>query len=123
MDIQNIHHLAAFTTRDGSEIRELLAHRNSSIQNQSLAEARLAPGLATEPHFHLRTEEIYSILEGEAEMTIDDEQQAVSGGDAIAISPGQVHSIRNKGQEMLVFLCCCAPGYEHDDTVLTGNTA
>ena len=123
MDIQNIHHVTAFTTRDGSEIRELLAHRNSSVQNQSLAEARLAPGLATESHFHPRTEEIYYILNGEAEMTIDDEQQPVSEGDAIAIPPGQVHSIRNKGQEMLIFLCCCAPGYEHDDTVLTGDTA
>ena len=121
MDIQNIHHVAAFTTRDGSEIRELLAHRNSSIQNQSLAEARLAPGLATEPHFHPRTEEIYYVLNGEAEMTIDDEQQTVGAGDAIGISPGQVHTIRNTGEEMLIFLCCCAPGYEHDDTVLTSD--
>ncbi len=125
MDIQNIHHVEAFTTRDGSEIRELLAHRNSSIRNQSLAEARLAPGLATTPHFHPRTEEIYYILHGEAEMTIDDEQQTVGTGDAIGISPGQVHTIRNTGQEVLLFLCCCAPGYEHDDTVLvpTGNTS
>jgi mannose-6-phosphate isomerase-like protein (cupin superfamily) len=123
MDIQNIHHVDAFTTKDGSEIRELLAHRNSSIQNQSLAEARLAPGLATEPHFHPCTEEIYYILNGEAEMTIDDEQQTVGTGDAIGISPGQVHTIRNTGQEVLLFLCCCAPGYEHNDTVLTGNTS
>ena len=64
MDIQNIHRVAAFTTRDGPEIRELLAHRNSSIQNQSLAEARLAPGLAIEPHFHPHTEEIYYSLNG-----------------------------------------------------------
>ena len=93
------------------------------IQNQSLAEARLAQGLATEPHFHLRTEEIYSILEGEAEMKSDDEQQAVSGGDAIAISPGQVHRVRNIGKKTLVFLCCYAPGYEHNDTVLIGDTS
>ena len=119
MDIQNIKHVSAFTTKDGSEIRELLAHRNSSIRNQSLAEARLAPGLATEPHLHPRTEEIYYILAGQAEMSIDDEQQLVSAGDAIAIPPGRVHSIHNNGEQMLVFLCCCAPGYEHDDTVLS----
>ena len=34
------------------------------IQNQSLAEARLAPGLAIEPHFHPHTEEIYYSLNG-----------------------------------------------------------
>ena len=61
MEIRNIHQVPAFITKDGSEIRELLAHRNSSIRNQSLAEARLAPGLATTPHFHPRTEEITPI--------------------------------------------------------------
>ena len=44
MDIHNIDRAAAFTTKDGSEIRELLAHRNSCIRNQSLAEARLPAG-------------------------------------------------------------------------------
>ena len=39
-------------------------------------------------------------------------------GDAIAIPPGAVHTIRNTGDTTLKFLCCCAPGYEHDDTVL-----
>ena len=56
-------------------------------------------------------------------MTIDDDQQQVGAGDAIAISPGQVHMIRNIGKKTLVFLCCCAPGYEHNDTVLIGDTS
>ncbi len=30
--------MLAFTTKDGSEIRELLSHRNSSIRHQSLAD-------------------------------------------------------------------------------------
>ena len=41
-----------FTTEDGSEIRELLAHRNSSIRNQSLAEATLRMGQSTRAHYH-----------------------------------------------------------------------
>ena len=44
MDIRNLHQAEAFITKDGSEIRELLAHRNSCIREQSLAEARLAQG-------------------------------------------------------------------------------
>ena len=43
MDIRNIERVRAFTTKDGSEIRELLAYRNSVITRQSLAEARLHP--------------------------------------------------------------------------------
>jgi hypothetical protein len=46
VDVTNISTVPSFTTKDGSEIRELLAHRNSAIRNQSLAEARLAPGQA-----------------------------------------------------------------------------
>ena len=52
MDIRNRHRIASFTTKDGSEIRELLAHRNSCIANQSLAEARLLPGASTAAHYH-----------------------------------------------------------------------
>lgn len=118
MDIQNIDQVPAFTTKDGSEIRELLAHRNSAIVNQSLAEARLPPGKATTPHHHPRTEEIYYILEGTGEMTIGSETRTVGPGDAIAIPPGLRHTIFNPGPATLRFLCCCAPGYEHDDTVL-----
>lgn len=118
MDVQNINRVTAFITKDGSEIRELLAHRNSCIRNQSLAEARLPPGAATTPHHHPRTEEIYYILSGSGRMQIGDEVQDVAEGDAIAIPPGQVHTIRNTGETTLVFLCCCAPGYEHTDTVL-----
>lgn len=118
MDVTNIESVPAFTTKDGSEIRELLADRNSCIRNQSLAEARLAPGLSTTPHHHPRTEEIYYILSGSGRMRIGDDVCDVSRGDAIAIPPGAVHQITNTGTALLKFLCCCAPGYQHDDTVL-----
>ncbi len=118
MDVVNIESVPAFTTKDGSEIRELLAHRNSCIRNQTLAEARLPVGTRTTPHHHVRTEEIYYILEGEGRMRIGEEHVAVGPGDAIAIPPAAVHDIANTGTCVLRFLCCCAPGYEHDDTVL-----
>ena len=118
MDIQNINRVASFTTKDGSEIRELLAHRNSCVRNQSLAEARLPAGTATMPHLHPRTEEIYYILQGQGEMILGHEKQNVVPGDAIAIPPGVPHQIINHTGEPLIFLCCCAPAYEHEDTVM-----
>ena len=108
MDVVNIEHVQPFVTKDGSEIRELLAHRNSQIRRQSLAEARLSPGAATMPHQHRRTEEIYYILSGRGQMTVDHESRDVGPGDAIAIPPGAVHTIRNNGSQTLRFLCCCA---------------
>jgi mannose-6-phosphate isomerase-like protein (cupin superfamily) len=95
-----------------------LAHRNSCIRNQTLAEARLPVGMATTPHCHVKTEEIYYILEGRGRMQIGEETAEVGVGDAIAIPPGASHQITNAGEIALRFLCCCAPGYEHDDTVL-----
>jgi mannose-6-phosphate isomerase-like protein (cupin superfamily) len=118
MDVKNINHVTSFITADGSEIRELLAHRNSGIRNQSLAEARLAPGQSTTPHYHPRAEEIYYILEGQGQMQVGLLARSVGPGDAIAIPPGMAHQITNTGARTLKFLCCCAPGYEHEDTVL-----
>jgi len=120
MDVQNIDRVEAFTTKDGSEIRELLAYRNSCIRNQTLAEARLPAGSSTVAHHHVETEEIYYVLEGRGRMRVGDETRDVGPGDAIAIPPGAVHQMTNPGTGVLKFLCCCAPGYEHDDTVLAG---
>ena len=119
MDIKNLDHVPAFITKDGSEIRELLAHRNSAIRNQSLAEARLPVGTSTQEHYHPRTEEIYFITRGQGRLRVGGETREVRCGDAIAILPGQRHKLWNTGTEMLHLLCCCAPAYEHDDTVIT----
>ena len=118
MDIRNIADAVPFQTVDGSEIRELLAHRNSCIRHQSLAEATLPPGGATTRHYHPRAEEIYYILTGQGRMEISGEISQVGPGDAIAIPPSAPHQIHNTGAGLLKFLCCCAPCYEHEDTVL-----
>ncbi|HEX8463249.1 MAG TPA: cupin domain-containing protein [Abditibacterium sp.] len=114
MTIINRDQTEPFTTADGSTIRE--------IQNQSLAEAILAPGQSTVAHFHPRAEEIYFILTGSGTMTIDDATRKVRVGDAIAIPSGQIHQILNDGETELRFLCCCAPAYSHDDTILVAET-
>src|SRR5436190_6020111 len=119
MDIKNLNDVPAFITKDGSEIRQLLAHRNAAIRNQSLAEARLPAGGSTQEHFHPRAEEIYYITQGTGRIRIDGETRTVKAGDAIAIPPGKRHKLWNTGTETLRLLCCCAPGYEHDDTVIT----
>src|ERR1700748_3819394 len=101
MDVKNLDAVPAFITKDGSEIRELLAHRNSAIRNQSLAEARLPVGASTQEHFHPRAEEIYFITHGSGRMKIEDEFRDVKIGDAIAIPPGKKHKLWNTGTETL----------------------
>ena len=119
MDVVNLEMAKPFRTKDGSEIRELLAYRNSCLCNQSLAEARLPVGSATQEHYHARAEEIYFITHGQGRIRLDREERDVAPGDAIAIPPGTRHKIWNTGPGLLRLLCCCAPAYEHADTVLT----
>ncbi|HSC73253.1 MAG TPA: cupin domain-containing protein [Gaiellaceae bacterium] len=101
--------LQAFTTKDGSEIREF--HHTAA---QSLAEASLAPGQSTQRHYHRASEEIYVVLEGEGELEIAGERRRVGAGDAALIPAGDWHEI--SATSPLRFLCCCAPPYSHDDT-------
>ena len=119
MEVINRNNVQSFITKDTSEIREVLAPTNSSLQKQSLAEAIVSPGKSTQEHYHLNSEEIYYILQGKGGMRIEDESREVSKGDGIAILPKQRHKIWNTGDNDLVILCCCAPAYTHDDTVLT----
>ena len=118
MDVFKLDEVPSFITKDGSEIRELLAPRNSGIVAQSLAEARLPFGASTTPHYHPGTEEIYYITSGTGRMQIEDEVCDVAPGDAIAIPPGKRHQITSTSADGLRLLCCCVPAYENDDTVM-----
>ena len=119
LEVTNLDQVPAFTTLDGSEIREVLAHRNSAIRNQSLAEARLPVGGATLEHYHPQAEEIYYITHGSGRIRIEGEMRDVAAGDAIAIPPGRKHKLWNTGSGPLRLLCCCAPAYEHSYTIIT----
>src|SRR5438045_6719405 len=101
MEIKNLTDAPAFITKDGSEIRELLAYRNSCIRAQSLAEARLPVGASTQEHYHIKTEEIYYITDGQGRMRIEGEMCEVKVGDAIAIPAGQKEKIWNTGAATL----------------------
>ena len=104
-----------FITADGSTIRELLGLPTAPVRHQSLAEATLVGGQATERHYHAQSEEIYYVVEGSGEMELDGERQQVGVGDAVLIPPGARHQIRADA-EGLRFLCCCAPAYRDEDT-------
>lgn len=116
MELRSREDAEPFTTKDGSTIRVVLDHEAGGAANQSLAEASLGPGQATERHYHARTEEIYVLLEGEGEMEVEGDRSHVGPGDAILIPAGAWHQIRATGSGPLRLLCCCAPPYSHDDT-------
>ena len=115
MEVGSRERAEAFTTLDGSTIRVLLDADAGGAANQSLAEAELPAGQTTQRHYHARAEELYVLLEGEAEMEVEGERARVRRGDAILIPPGAWHQIR-AGDRGVRFLCCCAPPYSDEDT-------
>ena len=120
MRVENLQAVEPFTTLDGSTIREVAGPAIDSARNQSLAEASVPPGGATAEHYHRTTEEVYFFTHGSGRMRLGDDEREVGPGDTVVIAPGAVHKLRNPGTDPLVLLCCCAPAYSHEDTVLTG---
>ena len=115
MEVRSRELAEPFTTKDGSTIRVLLDAGLGGAVEQSLAEAWLEPGQATDRHYHARTEEIYVLLDGEGEMEVEGGWKSVGPGDAVLIPAGAWHQIR-AGDAPVRFLCCCAPPYSDADT-------
>lgn len=107
-----------YTTKDGSEIRELMHPAVHGNHLQSLAEATVPPGGATLLHRHAFTEELYHITQGQGRMYLGGDVFDVAAGDTVCIPPGTPHRIANVGADPLRLLCCCSPAYSHQDTEL-----
>jgi mannose-6-phosphate isomerase-like protein (cupin superfamily) len=118
MHLSKLDHLEAFTTLDGSTIREIVGPAWTPARNQSLAEATVPPGTATIAHLHHRAEELYWFTAGRGRLRVGDDEREVGPGDCVVIPPGTAHKLWNIGHDALVLLCCCAPAYSHDDTEL-----
>jgi mannose-6-phosphate isomerase-like protein (cupin superfamily) len=118
LEVVRLEQRESFITADGSAIRELAGIPAGNARNQSLAEATVPPGGETAEHFHRRAEEIYAFTAGAGRMRLGSEEADVRAGDTVVISPGVPHKLWNPGPEPLVLLCCCAPAYSHEDTVL-----
>lgn len=106
-------------TRDGSTVLELVHPSFSDATAQSLAEARVAAGGETVEHYHRRSEEIYSFTAGSGRMRLGEDEFPVRAGETVVIAAGVPHKLWNTGDGELILLCCCAPPYSHEDTVLS----
>ncbi len=106
----------AYTTKDGSQIRELWHPGHDGGGAMSLAQATVEAGAQTRLHRHIVAEEIYYIVSGAGVMERGAEQFAIEAGDTVHIPAGVTHRVVASALTPLVILCCCAPPYHHDDT-------
>jgi mannose-6-phosphate isomerase-like protein (cupin superfamily) len=110
--------ITPYITLDGSEIRELMHPAWHPVQQQSLAEAIVPEGRVTLLHKHLKTEELYHVMQGRGRMYLNGAVTEIGPGDTVLIPPGTPHRVQSLGPGPLRLLCCCSPPYRHEDTVL-----
>jgi mannose-6-phosphate isomerase-like protein (cupin superfamily) len=123
MHLSRLDDAEPFETLDGSTIREVAHPSWTPARNQSLAEATVPVGGETAAHYHREAEELYFFTAGRGRLRVGDDEREVGAGQCAVIPPGTVHKLWNTGSEPLVLLCCCAPAYSDDDTVLVEQDA
>ena len=94
----------------GGGIAQMILDRRILKEIGFLAIAQLAPGKTLEAHVD-PMEEIYFIVNGEGEMTVDDETRHVLPGDAIWIPTGSIHALTNSGTEDCTILVVASPAF------------
>ncbi len=110
---------APYVTKDGSRIRELVHPLFTPGLGMSLAEAEVAAGGRTEPHFHTAFDEIYYCLEGAGVLCVNGRAIPFSPGTCHLMTKGATHSLT--ATTKLRLLCICCPAYTHEETVLVGE--
>jgi quercetin dioxygenase-like cupin family protein len=85
--------------RPGVETRMRTSALNGAAQ-LCIFEQWVAPGGGAPTHSH-PVEEVLTVLEGEAEMWIDEQRKIVSAGQSLIVPAGRRHGFRNSGTTTL----------------------
>ena len=93
----------------GGAIAQMILDRRTLRELGFLAIARLEPGREIKPHID-PMEEIYFIMNGQGEISVDNEIKHVGPGDAIWIPTGSRHGLANTGSEECVILVIASLG-------------
>lgn len=117
MKIIKISNCVDYVAEDRAVAKEFMSPKVSGLKNLSIAEIRIPPGVTVKKHYHLESEETYHITEGFGIMHLDGVEAPMNPGDAIAILPGQWHTIHNPNMTDLVMIVTCSPPWKFEDQV------
>jgi mannose-6-phosphate isomerase-like protein (cupin superfamily) len=80
--------------------------------------ASLGVGKQFARHYHEDMQEIFILVQGEAEITVGSETATMRCGDAVVIDPHEVHQMRNEGKESVEYLAIGITGEAGGKTVV-----
>jgi len=80
----------------------------------SIARARVTPGVTTEWHHVVATDERYIIVSGSGRVDVGEMASAEVGpGDVVRVPAGVRQRITNVGTDDLLFYCVCTPRFRN----------
>lgn len=80
----------------------------------SMTEESVPPGMTVKPHRHLQALEIFYMIEGQLEFSVDDERITAGVGDFLLVAKGQAHAFANRTDRPARLLALWSPGgFEH----------
>ena len=103
---------------EGTKIKQYFhPHNTLNGINYSLAQFTLEPGKKSKLH-KIKSSEIYYILEGSGDLTIEEESHLLQKDDSAYVPPNAKQFIENTGKEDLKFLCIVEPAWKAEDETL-----
>jgi quercetin dioxygenase-like cupin family protein len=94
----------------GGAVAQMILDQRTLQELGFLASATLEPGRKIESHVD-PMEEIYFIISGQGEMSVDHESRQVVPGDAIWIPSGASHALANTGEDLLFILVAASSNW------------
>lgn len=111
-DIESVH------GNEGTRVKQFFHPDNTQKEiGYSLAQFTLEPGKRSKLH-RLKSSEVYYILEGKANLTINNEILELSKDDSAYVPPNSKQSIKNAGEQNLRFLCIVEPAWNAEDEIM-----
>jgi mannose-6-phosphate isomerase-like protein (cupin superfamily) len=84
--------------------------------------ADLGVGKQFAPHYHEDMQEVFILVQGEAEITVGTKTATLRRGDAIVIDPHEIHQMRNAGSEAVEYLALGISSGAGGKTVVVEDT-
>ena len=102
---------------EGTKIKQYFhPHNTLNGINYSLAQFTLEPGKKSKLH-KIKSSEIYYIIEGIGNLTIEGKKHALQKDDSVYVPPNSKQFIENSGTMNLKFLCIVEPAWRADDEI------
>ena len=117
MQIVTIKDCEEYVAEDLAIAKEFMGSRSGGLKNLSIAEIRIPAGVTVKKHYHLESEETYHIVAGTGVMHLDGVEEPIAPGQAVAILPGQWHTIHNPNEMDLIMIVTCSPPWKFEDQV------